>query len=178
MCPWLHKIPLLHKLKQLYKHLPVRFSIDTTYIAIDVLCMLYVPQDGGSRLAYKIKITWSKGLLGWSVLELQFSFPLEYFLICQVRYVILQLVYIVIYLWQWYFLEFSEKGQFCLEVWRGNTQHCDGISCVPLNLPFLRNFIFSRSLIGAVFASGTIPFTGRNAHTRSLQEIDFLCKQE
>ena len=39
--------------KQLYKHLPVRFSIDTTYIAIDVLYILNIPQDGDSRLAYK-----------------------------------------------------------------------------------------------------------------------------
>ena len=30
--------------KQLYKHLPVRFSIDTTYIAIDVLYILNYPK--------------------------------------------------------------------------------------------------------------------------------------
>lgn len=36
------QIPLLCKLKQLYKHLPVRFSIDTTYIAIDILHILYI----------------------------------------------------------------------------------------------------------------------------------------
>ena len=35
------KIPLLHKLKQLYKHLPVVFSIDITHTVNNILYNLY-----------------------------------------------------------------------------------------------------------------------------------------
>ena len=37
VCVELDKIPLLHKLKQLYRYLPVEISIDTTYIVTDIL---------------------------------------------------------------------------------------------------------------------------------------------
>ena len=41
ICVESDKIPLLHKLKQLYKHLPVGFLIDITYTANNVLYKLY-----------------------------------------------------------------------------------------------------------------------------------------
>ena len=37
----LDKIPLLHKLKQLYKRLPVGFLIDIAYTANNILYKLY-----------------------------------------------------------------------------------------------------------------------------------------
>ena len=37
ICVELDKIPLLHKLKQLYKHLPVGFLINITYTANNIL---------------------------------------------------------------------------------------------------------------------------------------------
>ena len=41
ICVEMDKIPLLHKLKQLYKCLPVIFLIDIAYTANDILYKLY-----------------------------------------------------------------------------------------------------------------------------------------
>ena len=41
ICVESDKIPLLHKLKQLYKHLPVGFLIDIAYTANNILYKLY-----------------------------------------------------------------------------------------------------------------------------------------
>ena len=41
LCVELDKIPLLHKLKQLYKPLPVGFLIDIAYTANNILYKLY-----------------------------------------------------------------------------------------------------------------------------------------
>ena len=41
MCVESDKIPSLHKLKQLYKHLPVGFLIDIAYTANNILYKLY-----------------------------------------------------------------------------------------------------------------------------------------
>ena len=41
ICVESDKIPMLHKLKQLYKHLPVGFLIDIAYTANNVLYKLY-----------------------------------------------------------------------------------------------------------------------------------------
>ena len=41
ICVGLDKIPLLHKLKQLYKCLPVGFLIDIAYTANNILYKLY-----------------------------------------------------------------------------------------------------------------------------------------
>ena len=47
------KIPLLHKLKQLYKRLPVGFLIDIAYTANNILYKV-VHQDGSLFLVYGI----------------------------------------------------------------------------------------------------------------------------
>ena len=41
ICVELDKIPLLHKLKELYKRLPVGFLIDIAYTANNILYKLY-----------------------------------------------------------------------------------------------------------------------------------------
>ena len=50
ICVESDKIPLLHKLKQLYKRLPVGFLIDIAYTANNIL----VHQDGSLFLVYGI----------------------------------------------------------------------------------------------------------------------------
>ena len=52
ICVESDKIPLLHKLKQLYKRLPVGFLIDIAYTANNILYKLH--QDGGLFLVYGI----------------------------------------------------------------------------------------------------------------------------
>ena len=45
ICVESDKIPLLHKLKQLYKRLPVSFLIDIAYTANNILYKLYTKME-------------------------------------------------------------------------------------------------------------------------------------
>ena len=61
LCVESDKIPLLQKLKQLYKRLPVGFLIDIAYTANHTVQVVH--QDGGLFLVYGIVITRNENAL-------------------------------------------------------------------------------------------------------------------